>query len=202
MLKLLFTLATFILFGQLNSQEPEQKENKNFKEWASGIKNSGVPVVDPIPVIDKVDKRKKKSNSQGKTLDQLFEEANATPNTEEYSYNTRDVSKKYPVTYKGVDNEEVYGISSNSRNTFFVILILIVFLVAIRLFFKSSNLKSQIQERNDDNFFKNTKKKKQSLEDKELSVTEKIAALKDLEDLLNKGIIDKEQFENMKSKLL
>ena len=76
-----------------------------FKEWASQIRNEGTPDVAPIPP------RSGGSGQGGMITDlqRLFLESNKVEDTSEYSYNTRDVSKKYAVTYKGVNNEEVYA---------------------------------------------------------------------------------------------
>ena len=76
-----------------------------FREWASQIRNEGTPDVDPIPPTG----GRAGQGAMITDLQRLFLEANKAEDTSQYSYNTKDVSKKYAVTYKGVDNEEVYA---------------------------------------------------------------------------------------------
>ena len=76
-----------------------------FLDWASQIRNEGTPDVAPIPPQGG-------ANGQGgmiTDLQKLFLDSNKVEDTSKYSYDTKDVSKKYAVTYKGVDNEEVYA---------------------------------------------------------------------------------------------
>jgi len=76
-----------------------------FREFASQIRNEGTPDVDPIPP-------RGGGAGQGSMitdLQRLFLESNKAEDTSQFSYNTRDVSNKYAITYKGVDNEEVYA---------------------------------------------------------------------------------------------
>ena len=78
-----------------------------FREFEERIVNEGTPDVAPIP--PRVDAGGGGQGGMVTDLQRLFLEANKAEDTSEYSYNTRDVSNKYAVTYKGVDNEEVYG---------------------------------------------------------------------------------------------
>lgn len=82
--------------------------DQNFSEWASRISN------EPAAKIDADTSYSGGPGGNGGStklteLQQLFLKSSKVEDTSEYTYNTSNVSKKYPVTFKGVDNEELYA---------------------------------------------------------------------------------------------
>jgi hypothetical protein len=86
--------------------------DERFQQWADSIRNEGAAPVDPGLPQTRPNLPQSGSNGQGTMttgLQDLFLKANGAEDTSQYSYNTADVSKKYNVNFKGVNNEEIYA---------------------------------------------------------------------------------------------
>ena len=82
--------------------------DQTFSEWANRISNEPAAKINADTSYSGGP-----GGDSGSTkltdLQKLFLNADRVEDTSEYTYDTANVSKKYPVTFKGVDNEEVYA---------------------------------------------------------------------------------------------
>ena len=197
---LLITLFMASLLLALEAQVPEIPKDQNFDEWSNSIQNPGSPKVNPIPLNHDVTSKINNSTPSVKKLNKdLLEKALATSNSTEYAYKTADLTSGHNPTFKGVDNEKLYAGNKTQIINIYIIIGIILLAATALFLLNKKHTPSQISENS--SVDKSTPENINPQINKEIGITETINALKDLESLLQNGSINREEFENMKSKL-
>ncbi len=176
----------------LKSQDVNSDDTKDFREWANKIQNPGLPNTNSIESKPENQFQKKQKTD----LEILYEKSNEIENTDEFSYDNKDIPKENQHNYKNIINPK----SNKSTFPFDYLIGILIFLavvVPIIIYFKSTNLKNT--------FFtdsKSTEKNVLPISDNETSIIKKIEVIKELEVLKKSGAITSEEYNILKSKLL